>query len=67
MRCDRVIDLPVIEHLCPDLVVDDSADMFPKLAIDVIRNRSACFRLIDLHADWLLLGKRDSREEEQGI
>jgi hypothetical protein len=34
-RCDRVIELSVVEHLRPDIVVDNAADVLQKLAIDI--------------------------------
>ncbi len=53
MRVDRKIKLAVIQHLGPDIVVDDASDVLEKLAVDVFRDRSAGFGGVDRGMDWM--------------
>ena len=41
VRGDRIVELPVVQHLSPDVVIDDSPDVLQKLSIDVLGDRGA--------------------------
>src|ERR1039458_2910629 len=63
MRGDRKIELAVVEHLGPNVVIDDSADMLKKLAVDVLRDRSAGLRRVNRRLDGPRLSGTERREK----
>src|SRR5579883_362730 len=56
VRSDLEIELPVIKHFSPDVVINDAADVLQELAVDILRDGSACFGCVNRCANRLRLG-----------
>jgi hypothetical protein len=64
MGIDWVIKLAVIEHLSPDVVIDDATDVLKKLPVNVLRYGSPGFGRVNAGVNRLSLARSEKRKED---